>query len=104
MIIIANNKSYLYKLNFIYEDYTEIDSCIDPNITCNCKDNSIDISHLLKENEYYNLKENTKYDICIDNDNDNDDYEKFNILSISVKHSNDNDFNDHPCIKKNNTN
>lgn len=102
MIIIANNKSYLYKLNFIHEKYTEINSCINPVITCNCKDN-IDISYILKENNNYNLKENTKYDICIDDDND-DDYEKFNILSISVKHSNDNDFNDHPCIKKHNTN
>lgn len=105
MIIIANNKSYLYKLNFIiHKDYTEIDSCIYPNITCNCKDNSINISNDSNdENKIYLLKENTKYDICIDDYND-DDYKKFNILSISVEHSNDNNFNDHPCIKKNNTN
>ena len=104
MIIIANNKSYLYKLNFIHEEYEKIDSCFSPKITCNCKDNSIDINNALNdENTIYLLKENTKYDICIDDDVE-DDVKKFNILSISVKHSNDNDFNDHPCIKKNNTN
>ena len=104
MIIIANNKSYLYKLNFIHEEYTKIDSCFSPKITYNCKDNSIDINNALNdENKIYLLKENTKYDICIDDDVE-DDVKKFNILSISVKHSNDNDFNDHPCIKKNNTN
>ena len=103
MIIIANNKSYLYKLNFIHEKYTKIDSCFSPKITCNYIDNNINISHLLEENNNYNLKENTKYDICI-NDVVEDNVKKFNILSISVKHSNDNNFNDHPCIKKNNTN
>ena len=103
MIIIANNKSYLYKLNFIHEDYKEIDSCFSPKITCNCKDNSIDINNASNdENTIHLLKENTKYDICIDDVED--DVKKFNILSISVKHSNDNNFNDHPCIKKNNTN
>ena len=111
MIIIANNKSYLYKLNFIHEKYKKIDSCFSPKITYNYIDNNINISHLLEENTDYNLKENTKYDICIDDgdvdddvDDVDDDVKKFNILSIYVKHSNDNDFNDHPCIKKNNTN
>ena len=110
MIIIANNKSYLYKLNFIHEKYKKIDSCFSPKITCNYIDNNINISYLLEENTDYNLKENTKYDICIDDgdvddvDDVDDDVKKFNILSISVKHSNDNNFNDHPCIKKNNTN
>ena len=112
MIIIANNKSYLYKLNFIHEEYKKIDSCFSPKITCNCKDNNIDINNASNdENKIYLLKENTKYDICIDDvvednvdDVVDDDVKKFNILSISVKHSNDNDFNDHPCIKKNNTN
>ena len=119
MIIIANNKSYLYKLNFIHKEYTKIDLCFSPKITCNYIDNKINISHLLEENTDYNLKENTKYDICIDDGDVDDDVDdgdvdvddvvednvkKFNILSISVKHSNDNNFNDHPCIKKNNTN
>ena len=43
-------------------------------------------------------------DVDDDVDDVDDDVKKFNILSISVKHSNDNNFNDHPCIKKNNTN
>ena len=46
MIIIANNKSYLYKLNFIHEKYKKIDSCFYPKITYNCIDNNINISHL----------------------------------------------------------